>query len=76
MTDFQRHFIKPMLQQNAEFPLVFIEILANMAEDSPLLMQSLIEALRHKSEWYQNQADFLGKLRTLIAVETDAQGVK
>lgn len=63
MTEFQEHFIKPMMEQNAEYPLLFIEILANMAEDSPELQQSMIEALRRKAEWYQQQAN---ATRTLI----------
>ncbi|KZX94485.1 MULTISPECIES: hypothetical protein [unclassified Sulfitobacter] len=63
MTEFQEHFIQPMVEQNAEYPLLFIEILANMAEDSPELQQFMIEALRRKAEWYQQQAN---ATRTLI----------
>lgn len=63
MTEFQEHFIQPMVEQNVEYPLLFIEILANMAEDSPELQQFMIEALRRKAEWYQQQAN---ATRTLI----------
>ena len=63
LTEFQRHFIQPMVDENEEFPLLFIEILANMAEDSPELQQFLIGALRRKAEWYQQQAN---STRTLI----------
>lgn len=75
MTDFQRHFIRPMIQENASDALVFIEILANMAEESPLLMQAMIEALRQKAEWGQAQAEGIGALRQLHRI-ADEEGKK
>ncbi|KZX95526.1 MULTISPECIES: hypothetical protein [unclassified Sulfitobacter] len=57
LTEFQRDFIQPIVAENREFPLQFIEILAGMAESSPELQQFMIEALRRKAEWYQQQAN-------------------
>ena len=46
-----------MVAENEDRALLFIEILANMAEDSPELQKFMIEALRHKATWYQSRAD-------------------
>ena len=72
LTEFQRHFIQPMVDENEEFPLLFIEILANMAEDSPELQQFMIEALRRKAKWFEqraNAAQALIKLNEIAATE-------
>ncbi|WP_340240058.1 hypothetical protein [Sulfitobacter pontiacus] len=72
LTEFQKHFVQPMMQQNAEFPLMFIEILAGMAEGSPELQQAMIKALRCKMEWYRQQANAaqaLIKLNEIAATE-------
>ncbi|WP_386167212.1 hypothetical protein [Sulfitobacter pontiacus] len=76
LTEFQKHFVRPMVQENQNDPLIFIELLANMAETSPVLMQAMMDALRLKAEWYQTQAESVGSLIELnrIAAEEGKKG--
>ena len=76
LTEFQKHFVRPMVQENQNDPLVFIELLATMAETSPVLMQAMMYALRLKAEWYQTQADSVSTLIELnrIAAEEGKKG--
>lgn len=76
LAEFQKHFVRPMVQENQNDPLVFIELLATMAETSPVLMQAMMDALRLKAEWYQTQADSVSTLIELnrIAAEEGKKG--
>ena len=71
LTEFQKHFVRPMVQENQNDPLVFIELLATMAETSPVLMQAMMDALRLKAEWYQTQADSVGTLIELNRIVSE-----
>ncbi len=71
LTEFQKHFVRPIVEENQNDPLVFIELLATMAETSPVLMQAMMDALRLKAEWYQTQADSVGTLIELNRIVSE-----
>ena len=63
--EFQKHFVRPIMESNAEYPLVYIEILAGMAETSPSLQTAMIEAVEKKADWYSEQASGMRAVQQL-----------
>lgn len=75
LTDFQKHFVRTIVYGDATDPLVFIEILANLAQENPKLKASIIAAMKEKRQWYLDQVDGLTGMRDLEVMRSEKGNV-
>lgn len=73
--EFVRSFVQEIVRANADDPLVFIEILARLAKDDPVLQETIIGAMKVKKTWYETQAKDAGEKAALDrAVKASGKG--
>lgn len=71
--NWDRQFIRPVMNSAGEHPAVFLEILARRAESHPDAIELFSDAMQDMAEWYTAQACGLRAVRDLRKIADNSK---
>ena len=74
MNDWEKNLVQPVMRCAEHHPLVFLEILARLAERNPEAIPLFADAMEGMGRWYQAQAAGLEGITDLRRIADGGKG--